>query len=271
MWSWDVDIDPSFPKQPPKTRIIETDFLGDPAMETKDWIADGPLPAVVQYLRLPKVLSEDGPWIMLDGSAAQEDENRGRYSSCSIRSFLVRSQDAASFVDYLNRQNGGIWDLRPKPSVSYTFAGEIPWCSTFPYKETADFSHYQVLPPVCDFGWEYYHSSTNDTDCAMTLAKEVAIDLELVGQPQTFDLFTRDGLRATRFISDRGDGPGNNQSAYFIREELLRTCLKKNDCSLIWIIWGERRYSARQIEKRLRGANRPEKPYEDFGWVERYD
>ncbi len=271
VWLWDVDIDPSFPKRGPKSRIIETDLLGDPDMEMQDWIEDGPLPDVAPYLRLQRVLSEDGPWIMLDGSVVQEDEERGRNSFCSIRSFLIASKNANSFVDYLTRQGPSAWRLPQKQSVLYTFAGEIPWCSTFPYNGAVDCSHYQILIPVCDFHWEYYHTVASDAGSPTTLAKEVASDLKLIGQSQTFDLFTRDGLRATRFVSDQSDDLNNNQSMCFIREELLKTSLKENDCSLIWVIEGERSYSAKRIEKLRRSANRPKRPYEYFGWVEGYE
>ena len=341
----DVDIDPSFPELPPRARIIDIDFLGGPKIETKDWITDGCLPDVAQYLRLPEVLAENGPWIMLDGFAIQEDQERGRNSFCCIRSFLIRSRDADSFVKHLTCQTPDIWRLPQKPSVIYTFAGEIPWCSTFPRNGVVEFSivtkeetvkveqtqrrfylddkeldqnqihfilrrmldieidetrgqwpiseedmervkvreepveieevkrkyqHYEVLIPVCDFDWESYHSVVNDAGHATTLAKEVATAFDLIGQPQTFDLFRRDGFRATRFISDQSDDYNNEQSICFIREELLQAFLRKEDYSLIWVIWGERRYSSDQTEKLLRGADRPEVPYGYFGWVERY-
>ena len=119
----------------------------------------------------------------------------------------------------------------------------------------------EVLIPVCNFDWESYHSVVNDAGHATTLAKEVATALDLIGQPQTFDLFRRDGFRATRFISDQSDDYNNEQSICFIREELLQAFLWKEDYSLIWVIWGERRYSSDQTEKLLRGADRPKVPY----------
>lgn len=342
---WDFDIDPSFPERPTKAQVIDTDFLGAPHVGTKDWIADGSLPDVAQYLRLPEVLAEDGPWIMLDGFAVQEDQERGRNSFCCIRSFLIDPRDADSFVKHLTHQDPEIWSLPQMPSFIYTFAGEIPWCSTFPRNGVVEFSivtreetvkvqqtqrqfylddkeldqnqirfilrrmlhkkidetqgqwqiseedmkrvkvreepveieevkrkyqQYEVLIPVCNFDWESYHSVVNDAGHATTLAKEVATALDLTGQPQTFDLFTRDRFRATRFISDQSDDYNNGQSMCFIREELLQAFLQKEDYSLIWVIWGERQYSSDRTERLLRGPDRPEIPYRYFGWVERY-
>ncbi|MBU0508293.1 hypothetical protein KKH27_05605, partial [bacterium] len=71
-----VDIDPSFPERVTKDHPIQEDFLGDPEMKMKEWIASGPLPDVNPYLRLAKVQKVEGPWIALDGFVVQQDETR---------------------------------------------------------------------------------------------------------------------------------------------------------------------------------------------------
>ena len=135
-----VDIDPSFPERVTKGHLINVDFLGDPEMDMKKWIANGPLPDVNPYLRLGEVQQVEGPWVALDGFAVQEDEIRGRSSFCFIRSFLVANRDADSFLSHLCHQDlGGRW-LPEKPSVVYIFAGEIPWCDTFPKNGFCEFS-----------------------------------------------------------------------------------------------------------------------------------
>jgi len=342
----DVDIDPSFPDRVTKGHLIKADFLGNPEMDMKDWIANGPLPDVEHYLRLGEVQNEAGPWIALDGFVIQQDETRGRKSFCFIRSFVVASGDSDSFLNHLSSQDlGGRW-LPEKPSVMYTFAGEIPWCNTFPTngptevsfvtsektvkvqrmqqelyldgeklgwtqidliqrrlfgdaingsekqphisdedlkrieirEEPAEveelkkeYAMFSVLIPVCNFGWEGYQTAASAAGHAATLAKEIAFDLDLIGQPQRFDLFTKDGLKATLNISDQSNDYNNNQSLFFLREDLLKTYLKKNDLTLIWAIWGEREYSSEQIEKLFYGPDRPEQSHAVFSFVRRYE
>lgn len=341
-----VDIDPSFPERVTKGHLIKADFLGDPEMEMKEWIANGPLPNVDPYLRLVEVQQVEGPWIALDGFAAQQDETRGRKSFCFVRSFLVSNRDVASFLDHLSHQDlGGRW-LPEKPDVIYTFAGEIPWCDTFPKNGLSEFSFvtreetvkvkrtkpelyldgkklgwtqidlirrrvfgdvtgeteehqhisdedlerievrevpievkevkkeystFNVLIPVCDFGWEGYQTVASNAGHANTLAKEITSDLELIGQPQTFDLFTKDCVKATFNISDQSNDFNNHQSIFFIREGLLKTYLDKNDLSLIWAIWGEREYSSNQIDKLFHGPDRPKQSHAVFSFVKRYE
>ena len=341
-----VDIDPSFPERVAKGHLIRADFLGDPEMDMKEWIANGPLPYVDPYLRLGEVLQVEGPWVALDGFAVQQDEARGRKSFCFIRSFLISNRDVASFLDYLSHQDlGGRW-LPEKPSVIYTFAGEIPWCTVFPnnglceilfvtkeetikvkktqpafyldgkkldwtpidifrrrvlgddlgkieqQKKVSDedlkrievrevpieveevkkeYAKFNGLIPVCDFGWEGYQTMASDAGRATTLAKELASYLKLIGQPQTFDLFTKDGVRATFNVSDQKSDFNNNQSMFFIREDLLKIYIKKNNLALIWAIWGERDYSSAQIDKLFHGPDRPEQGLAVFSFVKRYE
>ena len=341
-----VDIDPSFPERVAKGRLIQADFLGDPHMEMEEWIRNGPSPDVNSYLRLAEVHNGLGPWVMLDGFFVQEDDRRGRRLFCFIRSFLVAKEEAEQIVDHLSRQYlGGRW-LPEKPQVIYTFAGEIPWCETFPENGRTDLSFvvkeetikvqrtqeesylngeklglskielilnklridagpgtekreflsdedlerievrevpieveeisreymkFSSLIPVCDFAWEGYQSTASDAGPAATLAREIASELELIGQPQTFDLFTGDGQRATLNISDHSKDFNNSQAEFFVREDLLKVYLQRHDLALIWATWGEREYSYARIEKFARRQQRPEQPYAVFSCIKQYE
>ena len=344
-WNWHLDIDPSFPVQPPATCLIQTKFLGDPDMETKEWIVNGTPPDLNPYLQMAEIQSEAGPWVMLDGCIAQESETLGRNIFCFIRSFLVLSSEADSFFEHLSNQDlGGRW-LPEKPSVGYTFAGEIPWSATFPENLSCEFSFvvkeetiqvermeprlfldgkqlnlsqvdivrfrllginaqdddnqklseeelerievretlvevedvqqyittYNALIPVCDFYWESSRSAVNNASHATTLAKDIASDLELIGQPQTYDLVTSKGVKATYNLSDCSDDFNNSQSLFYIREELLRDFLEKNELALIWAIWGERQYSLDQFNRLFHGPDHPDPAYTVYSVVKRYE
>ncbi len=344
-WNWDLDIDPSFPAQSSETSLIQADFLGDPGMDIKEWIVNGALPNVNPYLQMQKIENEDGPWVMLDGYIAQENETLGRNIFCFIRTFLVLASEADSFFEHLSNQNlGGRW-LPEKPSVGYTFAGEIPWCETFLENGACEFSFvveeetvqvermeprffldgkqldlshvdivrlrslgtnaqedgklklseeelerletreilvdaeevhqhtitYNALIPVRDFRWESSRSNANDVSHATTLAKEIASDLKLIGQPQTFDLVTSKGVKATCNVSDRSHDFNNGQSLFYMREELLRDFLKENDLSLIWAVWGERQYSSNQVNKLFHGPDHPDPVYVVYSFIKRYE
>jgi hypothetical protein len=214
------------------------------------------------------------------------NEALGRKFFCRVQSLLVANKNATSLSDYLSHQYLGGGLLPENPSVTYTFAGEIPWSSTFPENGLSEFSFatkeeteegekncftFDALIPVCDFGWEGYQTTASDAGQATTLAKEIASDLELIGQPQTFDLFAKDGVKATFNISDQSNDSDNHQSMFFIREDLLKAYLKKNDFALIWAIWGEREHSSDHIHKLSHGPDRDGQNHSTFSFVKRYE
>lgn len=344
--SSDVDIDPSFPERVGKDVLIKADYLGDPELDMQDWIVSGSSPDVNSYLCMTDIQGKQGPWVALDGFFVQEDEVRGRSVFCFIRSFIISNTEATSFVERLSNQYlGGRW-LPDEPSVIYTFAGEIPWCTTFPDNGLYDFAFevgektirvqrtqqelyldnerlevtqaelmrfrlfgekgmesglralinyedlerievrevlveveevqkeymkFNAIIPVCDFGWEGYQTVASDAGSATLLAKEIAGDLDLIGQPQTFDMFTQNGDMATLNVSDQNKDFKNNQHMFFLRQDLLDAYLKKKDLALVWAIWGERGYSSGQVEKIFHGPDRPDQPYAVYSNIKRYE
>ena len=76
-----------------------------------------------------------------------------------------------------------------------------------------EYAKFNALIPVCDF-------AASDAGHATTLAKEISSDLELLGQPQTFDLFTKDNVKGTFNVSDLDNDFNNQQRMFFIKENL---------------------------------------------------
>lgn len=340
-----VDIDPSFPKRIRTASLIDIDILGDHGRETDDWIARGENPNITPYLRIPQIQSHEGPWIALDGFTVQEDQARGRNSFFFLRSFIVKNAIATDLFHHLSRQNlGGRW-LPNKPSVTYAFAGEIPWCETYPpngtrnlsfvvnekevtvmktrveiyvdgekidvspsdiikyrllgndalggddnqlsgididkieYRNASyeakeikqEFAKFEVFIPVCDFNWNGHQTAASDAIHATTLAKEIADDLDLIVHAQEFDLFTKDGARASLGVSDHSGDFNNTQSIFFMREDLLQSYLQKNDSVLIWAIWGERGYSTKIANAISHGTTRSGQTHGDIREIIRYE
>ncbi len=129
-----------------------------------------------------------------------------------------------------------------------------------------EYAEYKAMVPVRDFEWESYHSITNDAGRAVTLAKGISVELNLLEKPQTFDLFSSEGIRATVNVAEE-EGFNNQQSMFYMREDMLRAFLQKNRLTLVWAIWGERGYSHDRLEKLLSDAMRPNQAYQVFGRV----
>jgi hypothetical protein len=325
--TWDVDIDPSFPDQTWQQSVFPEDLLGRDGGSLKEWIARGPVPDLKACARPWKIGNLPGPWVALDGYVNQQDEKRGRRMFGFLRSFLVPEDRAAEFERLLAKQPlGGRW-LKDNPRVIYTFAGEAPWCETYPslpaqpmefvvrektvkarrkracYYLDGKLVHslpanhvgavhfalpwmrsmmgnfteeeigrmvlrnrfmeveevvqkkraFRVAFPVMEFGWEG-RNVFNESVHGASLAKSIARDLGLVHLPQTHDMQTMAGERATvgtrLKYSERVV-----QTAFFIREDLLRTYLARRRLRLVWAVWGERELSYKQVHRAQEGSD----------------
>jgi hypothetical protein len=283
--TWDVDIDPSFPSPSPTHQVVTADLLSDSHLSLAEWIKKGPTPDLTPYLRQSTILGASGPWVALDGFVVQEDELRGRRLFVYVRSFLVAKNQAKAFAAILTEQPlGGGW-LPEKPESHYTFAGEVPWCRTFPKTEAVDLElvvddrnvkggreciqTLRPFIPVVDFGWEG-RKVDNIPIHGITLAKQFAQTAALVHLPQTYDLQTKEGIRATYGIALRSNDFNNSEHFFFIRENILRTLLKKRGLSLVWAFWGERELSNKHTARATPDGDLAGLSYADFQAVHRF-
>ncbi len=339
----DFDIDPSFPDRISFGKVVDLDLLGSQDIETADWISSGEAPDFSPYLQMTSVNQEEGPWVLLDGFITQENKDLRRDSFSFIKSYMVSHHQLNVFVDAISADVRLGSELLQTPSYIYTFAGEIPWCDTFPNNGPAEFQYVvgerkrkstktrvdfflggtriasinpesgkrtiydsagsesferldiserlesgeievreetyeeeealkqydsiDVFSPVSEYGWEGYQSVTSDSGHAATLSKEISMFLNLVGLPQTFDLYTKDRLRATLNISDKTEGYKNYQTLFFMRKDLLNTYLDKHGLSLVWVIWGERRWVSNHRFRKSHHVAQPDPAYQTYHYI----
>lgn len=407
----DADIDPSFPEKLPDHKQVDVNSLGTDETTTQEWIRDGGLPDVAPYLIVNNLRGEPGEWVLIDAHINQESSELDRNRFIFIRTLIIKEEEAEEITELLVNQDMKNRWLPEVPESHYMYAGEIPWCETFPENEwselefttddeeeegeldaaaagdesegeasaagredetfdedggdldeaTEDKPHadrriqfwavsvptednsqeergliitysdpgddkekleaaikraedilakegreafekaikecnpdgrviwagknldqqqldeqqgpkFYALVPLREYSWESYHSALNEAGGAEVLAKQVAEALDLRSQPQTFDLFSADGMRAT--IAWRHDEEERNSERFlYLRRDLLKEFLKKQNRKLVWVTWGERQHSVAMMSN-LSPAYRPghgEKPWRVFQQVTPYD
>ncbi|WP_152566950.1 hypothetical protein [Porphyromonas sp. COT-108 OH1349] len=121
------------------------------------------------------------------------------------------------------------------------FPGEIE-------REICETKKFSALMPVMEYNWEDYHSSTNNAGHITILAKEIVNQLNLVNQPQTFDLLDSDGNIASLSLKYHRDY-NNSHNFVYIRKDLLDKYLIETKSKYIWIIWGEREVRFKTVER----------------------
>ncbi len=128
----EVDIDPSFPIEPPALRVIRGDFVGKDNASVAGWIKSGPTPNLRPYLRRNSVGRFRGPWILLDAFIEQQDLERNRSVLAFVKTLLINMADRERLLKCLATYSSFGNRLLSLEQTFYTFAGEIPWSDTFP-------------------------------------------------------------------------------------------------------------------------------------------
>jgi len=273
----DADIDPSFPDRARECEVIEIDYLGNRSIGLSEWIENGGVPDLSAYLIVETLCGERGPWVLLGGYINQEDLEANRSRLIFPRGLLVGKDEASRLVECLENQDlGGRW-LPDIPEDYYTYAGEIPWCETFPHNGTTKIEFVvdnnsriscEVLIPVRYYNWESYHSAVNRASPGMVPAKELAEALDLCSQPQTFDLYEKNGELAS--ISLRWGEPWHTEHRLtYLRQDLLERYFEENDVELVWAIWGERRFRSKSV-KELREFSKEHESHRVFRTIKTY-
>ena len=135
----DADIDPSFPNKQREYNLVREGFLGDPEIPAKDWIFNTAPPDLTSYLKVDQFCDEEGPWVLLWGSSSQEDKKDNRDMFASLQGLIVKSEETKEIVKTLMNQETIDRDNMPFcPADYYTYAGEVPWCDTYPENRTEE-------------------------------------------------------------------------------------------------------------------------------------
>ena len=304
----DADIDPSFPDALREYKLVTEDFLGDRKISAQEWVSKSPPPDLTPYLKVDQLCGKQGPWVLLDGYLSQKDDEVSRDMFTFLRGLIVKSEESEAIVKRLKQEKTDGLSTPRCPEDHYTYAGEIPWCDTYPknsweelsfetgsvlvpteqqvllrngepisLEETRElfdsisdlikqedqetiarlgegdleigvkiveveqkkYKKFKILVPVRKNNWEDYHSAIVAGRNVVTPSRQIAKTFRLHGQPQSFDLFEKDGRRAS--ITFRyGEELGEMQQFTYLREDLLERYLAEINGELIWEIWGER-------------------------------
>ena len=251
----DVDIDPSFPAKPPALPLEFAGFMSEEFEDLENWVSGGSVDVPDELLRPESLGSAQGPWVALSGYLEEEDIESQRRISGFLQAALVERESEQKLRDALASQQhpGSFWGLR-LPEAHYVFAGEMTWsaCARLglseddlqqPYSEVLSGADEQdqvaIERPAHFYGWESYHSATNNAGGypvpAVTLAE--SFDLRVI--PASLDWCDPNGRRASITCSPPSNVNEAGHLLYF-REDLIRDYCAKHNYELVWIVWGER-------------------------------
>ena len=125
--------------------------------------------------------------------------------------------------------------------------------------EQPEFQTFEMLVPVRENHWSDSNSVAVSGRSVAIPIRQIAETFSLYGYPQSFDLFEKDGKRASVTFC-YGEEWKDKQDFTYLREDLLERYLAKIGGELIWVIWGNRRLV----------SENPDDPYKNFQEVKVY-
>ena len=135
----DADIDPSFPDPHRQYNLVTKDFLGNREISVEQWVFKTDPPDLLPYLTVnqfceeSELCEEEGPWVLLRGSLSQEDKQSQRNMFVFLEGLIVKSEEAEEIIETLKELEKIDGHTLPSCPADYrTYAGEIPWCDTYP-------------------------------------------------------------------------------------------------------------------------------------------
>ena len=335
-----ADIDPSFPAEQYRYNLVKEDFLGDRKVSHQEWVFKSNHPDLTNYLKVDRfcndlkmdmLCGEDGPWVVLWGSLSQEDKKDNRDIFALIQGLIVKPEETEAIVETFTNQEARDRSNMPFcPEDYYTYAGEVPWCDTYPENscqeiqieigkvlvpekqvkllrngkpiswdeahkfwdsitnliekedeetlkarlreqnlditiqtvetEVPEYQTFEALVSVRENNWEDHRSAINSNRGVAIPSRQIAEDLGLCGQSQSFDLFEKENGKRASITFRYGEGWGEMQRFTYLRQDLLERYLAETGGKLIWVVWGERR----QV------SQNPDAPYKYFHEVKVY-
>jgi len=258
----DVDVDPSFPREPRDWRPEPSGLLSSAPTGRKAWLTSGASPDYRHVLRRDEIDGIPGPWLLMEGFIEETASDQRRLFSFVDARFTRGNDHRSLRRRFAETRYPTSHELGAPLDNYYTFAGEIPWSRRFapslwtdqgepdPYRDHA-FERYpfhehpngvEIEIPVCAWNWEYYHSELNQVGLTNVLAPALADRLHLVNHAREWDLYDQQGQRATVFARS-SEPKGWESRLFFLREDLLNTYLRDTNQSLTWFVMGERDFA----------------------------
>ena len=246
----DVDIDPSFPDEPPDDgdSSISQAWLAPNIGNHERWFCKNTTRVPRNLLVRKKIGEQHGPWVAVHGFVEAEDRILGRNAWAFISVLVTPKQNRSGLIAALK------FGEQPRvsrqvPSDYYTYAGEIPWHPNFAAEEFAESGSkyaYQENVRVKSgnakvevlahgYEWENYHSEINRAGRALVPSRKFSTRFNLRSTPQRFDQYMPDGTLAT--ITLRGVD-GLKGSVLYVREDILQRYVGNR--SIVWFAFGER-------------------------------
>ncbi|MCS5732867.1 ATP-binding protein [Herbiconiux daphne] len=255
--STDVDIDPTFPREPPVWRPPLFETFAPTFVNQENWLTDGEVPDYKSILALSEVDGHQGPWLLLD-AVINEDVGHAREIRAGLTTAFVPRASVPAVMAELQAHPPQYGDIPESGTDHYTFLGEVPWSTRFGSdvrradgaprhladRAFASFANgrwragIKVEATTRTWGWESYHSSLNQLGSVTFPSPSFTSFHKLRGADGSADLLDQSSQVVTLFR--RHPGPAFGSTYLYVRKALVDAYLTSRRLALVCVIRGER-------------------------------
>jgi hypothetical protein len=239
-----VDIDPSFPKEPPAVPLALPEWAPTGSVNDEGWLRTGTVEVPAQLWSPDELYGIGGGWLLVEGFL--EHRRDGRRVWGYFHTILLEPADTEPALKLIaEHENLGDDFLPALPSVRDVFAGEVPWSHRF--DATFDDDDRPALrgdwsDPGIGFGQVAVELVTAEGASPTALSRsydlpsfEFATRFNLRQLPGTLDLVGFDGVRASAAFRTELPWEGH---LLFVRRSLLLEFADKRQ--IVQVGWGQR-------------------------------
>lgn len=259
-----VDIDPSFPEEPPPLPVAVPRWARPTPANIADWVRRGVVDVPDALLVVGALGGETGPWVAVYASLRDHNDLAGRRVWGTVQALLVTARVAGRIEASIAQLAGWSETRWPDgPSDYYTMAGEIPWSAKFAASvlryETTPYRYTLRLPGLDSFdaevvahrySWEGHHSTTNQQGGLEAPSRLMSHEMGLTKSPNGLDHVDGDGRTAARVFL----APGHFEmgSLLYIRQDVLEAYARRRRREVVLVVRGERQPDYELVSRRPR-------------------
>ncbi|MCD1573256.1 hypothetical protein [Agromyces mediolanus] len=257
--STDIDIDPSFPVEPPEWRPPMPNTFDASPTDHRDWLTAGIAPDYSAIASLKTAAGHIGDWTLLHASIHDGVPDGREIQAWATTTFVPTESLDVIRTELAARPSRGRREQLAEPGTDfYTFLGEVGWSRRFGsdirrkngkprHLYDRAFENFAngvwqpglpVEPATRIWGWENHHSSLNQVGSIVFPSPALTDFHELRSVAGSADLVDPTGHIATIFR--RAPGPGYGSRFLYVRSDLIDAYAAARSLQLVTVINGER-------------------------------
>lgn len=218
-----IQFDPTFPKYPSKTQLINDCYLPSYCEDIQDWINKDNLD-LLNSIYVTKPTFEETEMVLLSASISQNNEINNTRIQIYISSYIFNKDNRSSVFETFDSHH-----INNTNELYNGFAGEIPWKEQINNDDmNSDYLPEEYFSSVEDYCWTSWTSDRYENPSFEFLNPRIANDMGVCFDVETLSFVDNGGKQITRYYKT------DNSEFLFIDRKIFEDYFAAHNSDLIW-------------------------------------